>query len=278
MGCWLRVIDITASFRIGSSAVTLDCCGITIRQYTVDTALHHYYKLQIIRTSKIMLITKISMCIFGVLIIPVIIYAGEPEKPDTESIKFKWAFVSTKQTLLNGQIEPITRDTFLKTGDKIKFFIKLQNKCHVYLIYHSSQGEISVLFPYRFKMVIDEQTLEANHFIPKGNHWFELDEHKGEERFYLIASAIRLLELESYINEYESSDAAKKSKIAEKILAEVRKLRKKHLTLKTEAERPVTILGNLRGTDPMVNSGIVKYALDISANTFYSRTFTIDHQ
>ena len=80
----------------------------------------------LLEMNKIMLKTKISMCIFIELIIPAIIYAGEPQKADTESIKFKWAFVSTKQTSLNGQIEPITRDTFLMTGDKIKFFIKLQ--------------------------------------------------------------------------------------------------------------------------------------------------------
>ena len=126
-----------------------------------------------------------------------------------------------------------------------------------------------------------EYTAAGNHYIPADDQWFELDEHTGEERFYLLASVKRLTDLEALVNGYESADNVKKPPLTEKILAEIRKLRKQHLKFKTYAERPVNIIGNLRGTEKAETAearDIAKYALEISADTFYSRTFTIDHQ
>ena len=54
-----------------------------------------------------------------------------------------------------------------------------------------------------------------------------------------------------------------------------------HYTKLYDAERPVNIIGNLRGTEKAETAGahdIAKFAVEISADTFYSRTFTIDHQ
>jgi len=224
---------------------------------------------------------KIFTCIFFWQIISVAPYAEQTKSINPENIKFHWAFLAAKQASQNVHIEPITRDTILKSGDQIKFFIKLQNSCYVYLIYHSSQGELSVLFPHRFKLKNGEKTLAINHYIPKGDQWFELDEHAGEERFYLLASTERLLELESLVNNYETADAAKKPSLVKMILSEIRGLRKMHLKFKTFAERPVSIIGGLRGTDKNEPAGALdaaKYAIEISADTFYSRTFTIDHK
>ena len=85
----------------------------------------------------------------------------------------------------------------------------------------------------------------------------------------------------SLINDYESADGAKKPSLARAVLDEIRKLRKEHLKFKTYAERPVNIIGNLRGTEKAETAepqDIAKFAVEISADTFYSRTFTIDHK
>jgi hypothetical protein len=206
---------------------------------------------------------------------------AEDENSQKEAnVKFQWAFGALKKA--NGsKFEAVTKDTDLKTGDQIKFFLKVNDNCFVYLIYRSSQGELSILFPHRFKLQRAEYTVAGNHYIPKGDQWFELDEHTGEERFYLIASKKRLMDLEARVNDYESADAAKKPALAKTILAEIRNLRKKHLKFKTYAERPVNIIGNLRGTEKAETAAphdITKFAVEISADTFYSRTFTIDHK
>lgn len=203
-----------------------------------------------------------------------------PADAQEPNLKFQWAFGALKKA--NGsKFEAVTCDTVLKTGDQIKFFLKVNQNCFVYLIYRSSQGELSVLFPRRFQLLSTEYTVAGNHYIPTDDQWFELDEHTGEERFYLLASVKRLTDLEALVNDYESADKAKQPPLAKKILAEIRKLRKQHLKFKTYAERPVNIIGNLRGTEKADTAGardIAKVAVEISADTFYSRTFTIDHQ
>jgi hypothetical protein len=206
-------------------------------------------------------------------------YPGPADAQET-NLNFQWAFGALKKA--NGsKFEAVTRDTVLKTGDQIKFFLNVNQNCFVYLIYRSSQGELNVLFPRRFQLQSAEYTVAGNHYIPAGDQWFELDEHPGEERFYLLASVKRLTDLEALVNDYESADNTKKPPLTEIILAEIRKLRKQHLKFKTYAERPVNIIGNLRGTEKAETAearDIAKYALEISADTFYSRTFTIDHQ
>jgi hypothetical protein len=208
------------------------------------------------------------------------VLAQEAQPQQEANLQFQWAFGALKKA--NGsKFEAIERDTILKTGDQIKFFLNVDRNCFVYLIYSSSQGELSVLFPYRFKLRSSEYTVAGHHYIPGGNQWFELDEHIGEEKFYLLASANRLMQLEALINDYESADAAKKPALAQAVLIEIRKLRKENLKFKTYAERPVNIIGNLRGTEKAETAepqDIAKFAVEISADTFYSRTFTIDHK
>ena len=226
-------------------------------------------------------ITLTSLFMLFLLVVPhAVVYAQQSATQPDNSIKFQWAFGALKKA--NGsKFEAVTKDTDLKTGDQIKFFLNVNQNCFVYLIYRSSQGELSVLFPKRFQLLSTEYTVAGNHYIPADDQWFELDDHTGEERFYLLASVKRLTDLEALVNQYESADKARKPALAQKILAEIRKLRKQHLKFKTYAERPVNIIGNLRGTETAETAkahDIAKYAVEISADTFYSRTFTIDHK
>jgi hypothetical protein len=219
-------------------------------------------------------------CLFFLLDTHAAVHAQQTAPESDDNFKFQWAFGALKKA--NGsKFEAVTRDTVLKTGDQIKFFLRVNQNGFVYLIYRSSQGELSVLFPRRFQLLSTEYTVAGNHYIPADDQWFELDEHTGEERFYLLASVKRLTDLEALVNDYESADKAKKPPLAKEILVEIRKLRKQHLKFKTYAERPVNIIGNLRGTEKSEPAGardIAKFAVEISADTFYSRTFTIDHQ
>ncbi len=226
------------------------------------------------------LILAFLFCLFSFFESHTPICAQENVAKQEANIQFQWAFGALKKA--NGsKFEAVTKDTDLKTGDQIKFFLKVNDNCFVYLIYRSSQGDLAILFPQRFKLMSAEYTVAGNHYIPKGDQWFELDEHTGEERFYLLASKKRLMDLEALINDYESADSAKKPALAKTIVAKIRKLRKQHLKFKTYAERPVNIIGNLRGTEKAETAGsqdIAKFAVEISADTFYSRTFTIDHK
>lgn len=200
---------------------------------------------------------------------------------DGKKIVFQWAFCTLRKADPDQRVRVITRDTDLKSGDQIKFFIKLESPCYFYLIYQSSQGDVSVLYPFRFTQLDGQDTRFDKQYIPADSQWFELDEHTGQEKFFLLASTNRLLDIETLVNHYESADKTKKSGQADKISAEIRKLRKRHLKFKTYVEKPVTIIGNLRGgeqTESANSKDIADYAVEISTTTFFSRTYTIDHQ
>lgn len=203
------------------------------------------------------------------------------EKKEGFSVVFHWAFGSIRNSVQGSGSEQISGDAKLNSGDKIKFFLKPVTGCFVYLIYHSSQGELTVLFPYRF----DEKTGRENplkaHYIPEGNEWFQLDDHVGQERFHLLASDARLVRLEDLINQYESGDKSKKPELSRQILSEIDQLRRTNFKPRAKAERPLSIVGNIRGTkkpEPDSPLDLAEYAVEISANHFYIRTYTIDHR
>ena len=208
--------------------------------------------------------------------------AAEPaDGKNGEKIVFRWAFCVLQKAAADQKPRVITRDTDLKSGDQIKFFIKPESPCYLYLIYQSSQRDLSVLYPSRFKKLDGQENRSGKQYIPEGNQWFELDEHTGREKFFLLASIERLVDLETLINQYERADKTKKSALADKITAEIRNLRKRHLRFKTYVEKPVTIIGNLRGGEQTMSprtKDVADYAVEISTTTFFSRTYTIDHQ
>lgn len=197
------------------------------------------------------------------------------------NILFLWAFGAIVEKEHKPKLIPVAHDMALKSGDRIKFFVKVEKECFVYLVYHSSQGEVSVLFPYRFENLNDDSLPAQEYYIPQGDEWFELDEHTGNETFYLLASASRLRELEDLVNQYETADGARKQELVKTILSEIRRLRWENRNFKKYAERPVATMGNLRGgkkVDAGGARGVAGLAVEISAETFYGRTFTIVHE
>ena len=198
-----------------------------------------------------------------------------------KKLNFHWTFGAIKMTEQGAQFETVTRDTVMNSGDQIKFYIKLTSDCFVYLIYASSQGELSILFPQRFKPEDGGTHSDSPYYVPEERQWFELDRHVGSEKFYLLASASRLDVLEKLVNNYESADKSKKSELSDQILAEIRQMRKKSLKFKTYAERPVSIIGNMRGAgskEIVADTDIGKHAVAVTADSFFSRVFTIDHR
>jgi len=197
------------------------------------------------------------------------------------NVCFRWAFGAMVGPENDRRLVAITDDTTLKTGDKLKLLVELKKKCFVYLIYHSGQDEVIMLFPYHLEQFSkDYQTLKK-YFIPQGNMWFELDEKVGLETFYLLASSTPLVELEALFEKHKSEGAIGKQKRAKQILTQIHKIKRQYRKLTTDAERPVSIGGSVRGSKKVKEIDHPDFdamAMEVSANNFYSRTFTIDHQ
>ena len=206
---------------------------------------------------------------------------AERNKQDQDLVCFRWAFGAMIGSKNDQRLVAITHDTILKTGDQLKMLVELQKKCFVYLIYHTGQDELHMLFPYEFQQFTSDYELFKKYYIPQGDKWFELDEDVGQETFYLLASAQRLFVLEALLGEYKSAAAVKKLALAKQILVEIRKEKKRHRKFTISAERPVTIGGSVRGVikDKKIRSpDIDPIAAEVNATNFYSRTFTIEHQ
>jgi len=141
--------------------------------------------------------------------------------------------------------------------------------------------EIELLFPYSPQQFGKESNNASKYFIPMGDEWFEMDESTGIETFYLIASPSRLSKMEALFAKHERSEKTEREMLAKEILDVIRNLKKTYRRIVANAERPMSIGGSLRGftrNKKISPSDIDLIAEQISANNFYSRTFTIDHR
>jgi len=207
--------------------------------------------------------------------------ATQQRQPEKENVTFNWAFGALVGKESERKLISITRDTVLKTGDQFKMMVELKRKCFVYLIYHSGQGEVQLLFPNNIKQFSDNYKTLEKYYIPQGDLWFALDENVGQETFYLLVSVKRLTKLETLLNDHESADPKGKPALTTKILTEIRKIKRQYRTLTAAAERPVSIGGTVRGVTKNQNiplNDVASLAVEITATDFYSRTFTIEHK
>jgi len=221
-----------------------------------------------------------------VLVFTVLLLLGArtPASADVEGgdlVRFRWAFGAIVGPPDDRRLVAITRDTALKTGDRLKMLIELEKPCYVYLIYQGDDGGLTLLFPYDLKQFDDDYEVSRKYYVPRGNEWFELDEESGLETFFLLASSTRLSDLENRLRACENAVDAERPGLQAQVVEEIRMLRKRHKTFTTEAERPVPIGGRVRGEDiggsPYIPS-IDPIAGEVSAPRFFGRTFTIDHQ
>jgi hypothetical protein len=96
-----------------------------------------------------------------------------------------------------------------------------------------------------------------------------------------VGSTERLLDLEVKLGNYFSADPADRKPLAQDVVSEIRGLRKRYTTFATIAEKPLSIGGNIRSIDTVKvvhRPDVADIATEISANNFYSKTITIDHQ
>jgi len=198
-----------------------------------------------------------------------------------DAVSFRWAFGAMVGPTDDRRLVAITRDTVLKTGDRLKLLVQLKNRCFVYLFYRTAEDKIYLLFPYKLKLFESDYKTGEKYYIPKGKIWFELDKNVGLETFYLLASAKRLHQLEAQYTKYNSVTGEEKKKLAKQLLTEIRKIKREHRKLATPAERPIAIGGNVRGAVKDVQSAfpdIDPIASEVSTSNFYGKTFTVDHK
>lgn len=195
-------------------------------------------------------------------------------------IGFLYAFGAHVGPPGKGKVISVQNETTLSAGDRLKLFFEPKSDQYFYLLHMSSQGEFTPLFPAPGRPA--QVARGAKVFIPADNHWFELDAHPGQEKFFLIATAERLDRLETLCARHAAlREKAEIASSTEAILEEIKQLRQKNKQLSAPAEKPVRIGGSVRGekssSAPIVPD-ITPLAAEVTAPGFYTRTFIIDHR
>jgi hypothetical protein len=175
---------------------------------------------------------------------------------------------------------PLETRSVLSSGDRIKFFLEPASDGCFYLFHVSPAGDLSLLFP---ADVNASQTPAGRQvFVPEGPLWFELDAAPGTEKIYFLASASPLRELEALFARHATlKDRADIRASVQAILDEVSRLNQKRRPLAAPAEKPVRIAGKFRApskTDSAALPDITPFAVEIEAQGYFSRTFTIEHR
>jgi hypothetical protein len=185
---------------------------------------------------------------------------------------FNWAFV---KRAADGSPVPMDfkERVAVAQGDLFKIYLQPVQNAFVYVFLHDAQGDLQLLFPEKFADFERATYLNTRYFIPEADNWFALDNARGTERFYLVASSERLRPLESLFLSYDKASAGAKSAARQAVLDEIARVRKEHSQLTIAAEKPVTIAGGTRG----INAAIQKVATRIEAAGFYYKLFRLEH-
>lgn len=89
------------------------------------------------------------------------------------------------RTEIAGEPRPIRPGDTLKSGDRIELMVSLEQPAYLYIVQFFADGGAAVLFPDAGDRLM---SAAEPHRIPEAGAWFELDEARGEEHIYVVAS------------------------------------------------------------------------------------------
>jgi len=173
----------------------------------------------------------------------------------------------------------ITQDTIQHTGDQFKMIVQLQKPCFVYVLHSSknkegTEGDVTWLFPYNKPQFMTDYEVGKRYDIPPRDAWYSLSPPAGRETIYLLASTQRLSDLEALLEASATASPAQRPQLTARILAEIRAPRQVRPS-PAPGERPVRIGGNVRGG--VRGKDFTDFAAEITAQHFYSKTFTLEY-
>lgn len=124
------------------------------------------------------------------------VLAAEPDQ-----LTFSWAFILKSG---DGQIKALDFEAPepVSEGELLRIYLELHGGAFVYLYLFDSREDLYLVFPPSGSFYNGEIPPGYKSYIPSGRKWFSLDNLKGTERFYLLASNERLAELEKLTDRF----------------------------------------------------------------------------
>lgn len=168
------------------------------------------------------------MTIFRIFIATLVILLGIPAglAAGGEPVSFSWAFFLKPE---GGQVKSLdfAAPESVVDGERLRIYLELDEHSFVYLYLYDSKNDLYLVFPPSGSFYNGDFPVGYRAYIPSGHEWFMLDDAKGTERFYLLASNKRLLDLEKLTDRFMvSGDRGLKGQL----LAELSKATEKSST------------------------------------------------
>ena len=213
------------------------------------------------------------------LIVFFLLRVGSLGADSAGELVFDWAFVKRGLDGEAGSID-FSRRVRISSNDLFKIYIQPLRGAYIYLYLYDVQKELYLLFPERFEDFDDRDYLGQKYYLPDGDAWFSLDDSRGVEKFYLLASVERLTRLEALTEEYtllydnRKGSSGETNTARQRVLDEIVSIRKQHSQFVITAEKPVPIAGGVRGQ----NADLEKLATRINAEGFYTKTLRLEHK
>jgi len=194
-----------------------------------------------------------------------------------KQIVFKWGVFRVTE---DKKVEVIDVDDnpFLNKNDRFRVYFEPVKNAYIYLYMLDSAGDLFNIFPDDFNLFDDNYAESKGFMLPDYSSSYGFDPGSGEEKFYLVVSNNRLKELEivtrKYTNVFNNNSSSNKvRKYKMEILKEITSLIRKNTgEIVSIAEKPMPIAGGIKaiGGDSVI-------VTEISAESFYSKTFKINH-
>jgi len=197
---------------------------------------------------------------------------GFSQSDTADQIAFRWAFVHHSPGS-EKKIIDFTKRLAVSSGDELQVYLRPESEVYLYLFLYDTHRDLYLLFPDSPDYYERTRLKEEDIYIPGKYEWFEWDESKGTERFYLLASSKRLTDLEEKAERYINSnqDGKLKSQLYDAIVS----LRKQRSNLTAPSEKPVAIAGTIKTRGAV--SELAGKAVLVEAESFYSKTLRLKH-
>ncbi len=200
----------------------------------------------------------------------------EAEGKENTNLNFKWAVLrlnpGNQYEVLNNLRRPQ-----LSSEDLIKIYIHPITNVYVYVYLLDSRNELQLIFPGSLDFFDSDYKFGEDYYIPVGENFFTIDEHKGTEKLYLLASVGRLKELESLTREFINVSEDKKITAKAEVLKEIKGLKTRFSKSSSSSEKPIPIAAAFRTRGLEGPNGNLK-ATQVNAANFYSKTIRLEHK
>ena len=121
---------------------------------------------------------------------------GEPVAVDVAMIRQKRTDKGKEIVLMNDGEVLKDGGANKEAGDRFKIVVRTNCDCYVYITSIDGSGWAEPVFPAKESKIVNPVKKDEEYAFPETGHWYTLDQIKGIESFFVVASANRRLDLE----------------------------------------------------------------------------------